>query len=63
MILKNTYYLYFGTSTNNPLEKLCIIFLRNNYDCAKIEKIHLEALKENIYFKNQQYKMILYYLN
>ena len=63
MILKNTYYLYFGTSTNNPLEKLCIIFSHNNYDCAKIEKIHLEAQKENIYFKNQQYKMILYYLN
>ena len=63
MILKNTYYLYFDRSTNNPLEKLCIIFAHNNYDCTKIEKIHLEAIKEKIYFKNQQYKMILYYLN
>ena len=63
MILKNTYYLYFDRSTNNPLEKLCIIFSHNNYDCTRIEKINLEALKENIYFKNQQYKMILYYLN
>ena len=63
MTLENTYYLYFDESHNDPLEKLCVIFRNYNYDCKRIEKIHVEGLKENLHFLNEQYKMTLYYLN
>ena len=63
LILENTYYLYFGHISEDPLKKICIIFKDNDYDCKKIKKVDLNDFKEKLEFMNLKYKMVLYYLD